>query len=212
MSASVTTLLAAIAAVIGTLTAPILTQRFANKARQQEIQASRRERIDDREAAEGRAYLLDRRQSYTALHTAAWDFRRALKNCVFDEDASDELEEARQAFLATYRNMQLIGTDSVLRAAAPVYDQLTDTYGIVKKLVVASRGVHDSALPSMTRAEAQDGLTSVVEDSITRAAVRDALNSVVEDSIRHMRKAMRVDLGVSEPDGPAGSRMVDRPE
>jgi hypothetical protein len=94
LSANVTTLLAVVLAVVGTLTSPTLTQRYANRARLQEIEAARQQRLEDRVEERRRTSFLDRRQNYTSLHTAAWEFRRALKNCLFDED-SDELESAR---------------------------------------------------------------------------------------------------------------------
>lgn len=181
MSANVTTLLAAILAVVGTLTSPALTQRYANRARLQEIEAARQQRLEDREEERRRTSFLDRRQNYTSLHTAAWEFRRTLKNCLFDDD-SDELESARQAFVTSYRNSQMISTDPVLRAAVPVYDELTDAYGRVKKLLLTG--------------------TRKVESSSAgpgeRLAIQHALNSQVEDAIRQMRTAMRLDLGASD--------------
>lgn len=190
MSANVTTLLTAIVAVVGTLTSPVFTQRYAGRARLQEIEAARQQRLEDREVERRRASLLDRRQNYTALHTSAWDFRRALKNCLFDDDDSDELERARQAFVTSYRNSQMISTDPVLEAAVPVYDELTDAYGRVKKLLPAAS---TQVAPSPARAE-------------DRSAVQYTLNTRVEDAIRHMRKAMRLDLGVSPESGSADDR------
>ena len=122
--------------------------------------------------------LLDRRQNYTAFHTAAWEFRRVLKNCLFDGSNPDELESIRQAFMTSYRNTQMISTDPVLGAAAPVYDELTDAYGRVKKLPPGASGLVESS-------SAADG---------ERRAVQHTLNTKVEDAIRHMRTAMRLDL------------------
>jgi hypothetical protein len=186
VSANVTTLLAAIVAVLGTLTSPVLTQRYANRARLQEIEAAKEQRLEDREEERRRTSLLDLRQNYTALHTAAWEFRRALKNCLFDDDDSDELERARQAFITSYRNSQMICTDPVLRVAVPVYDELTDAYGRVKKLLPAASGQAESS----ARTEG-------------RSAIQRTLNTTVEGAIRHMRQGMRVDLGVSTDSGKA---------
>lgn len=185
LSASVTTLLAAIAAVVGTLTSPVLTQRYANRARLQEIEAASQQRLEDREEERRRTSLLDRRQNYTALHTSAWEFRRALKNCIFDEDDSDELERVRQGFVTSYRNSQMISSDPVLRVAVPVYDELTDAYGRVKELLANASG---GAELSLARTEG-------------RSAIQHTLNTQVEDAIRKMRQAMRLDLGVSSKSG-----------
>src|SRR5260370_15806521 len=89
--------------------------------------------------------LLDRRQNYTALHTAGWDLRRALKNCLFDGGDPDELERVRQAFMTNYRNTQMISADPVLGAAVPVYDELTGAYGRVKKLPLGASGLAESS-------------------------------------------------------------------
>ncbi len=182
MSPNLTTLLAAALAVFGTLTSVVLTQRYANRARAQEIEAVRNQRQEDREEERRRASLLDRRQSYTALHAAAWDFRLALKNCLFDEDAAEELERARQAFVTSYRNSQMIATDAVFRAMRPIYDELTNTYGRVKKLT----GTASELRTPLSHAEL--------------SAVQGSLDTEVVSVIRAMRDAMRADLGILDPD------------
>jgi type II secretory pathway pseudopilin PulG len=153
LGANVTTLVVAIVGIAGTLASPLIAQRYA-----------RQQRLEDREETRRMTSLLDRRQNYTALHTAAWDFRRALKNCLFDAGDLDELESVRQAFMTNYRNTQIISTDPVLGAAVPVYDELTDAYGLVKKLP-----------PGASAAGGE------------RRAVQHTLNTTVEDAIRHMR-------------------------
>ena len=179
MGANVTTLLVAIVGIVGTLASPVIAQRYA-----------RQQRLEDREETRRMTSLLDRRQNYTALHTAAWDFRRVLKNCLFDDSDPDELESVRQAFMASYRNTQMISTDPVLRSAVPVYDELTDAYGRLRKLLPGASGLAGSS-PAAGEA---------------RRAVQHALNTTVEDAIRHMRTAMRLDLGVSAEPGSASDQ------
>jgi hypothetical protein len=185
LSANVTTLLAAVVAVLGTITSPVLTQRYTNRARLQEIEAARRQRLEDRDEAQRTTSLLERRASYTTLHTASWDFRRALKNCLFDAHALEELEIARQAFLSSYRNSQMIAADAVLKAAAPVYNALTRTYGRVKRLTAETFDSHGDRLKGDEH-----------------AVIQAALNSQVEDAIRQLRMAMREDLGVAGSHAP----------
>ena len=84
----------------------------------------------------------------------------------------------------------MISTDPVLGAAVPVYDELTDAYGRVKKLLPTACGQVD---PSPARAK-------------ERSAVQRTLNTRVEGAIRHMREAMRLDLGVSAETGRADDR------
>ncbi len=81
----------------------------------------------------------------------------------------------------------MISTDPVLGAAVPVYDELTDAYGRVKKLLPAASA---QVAPAPSRAE-------------DRSAVQYTLNTGVEGAIRHMREAMRLDLGVSDESGSA---------
>lgn len=176
LGANVTTLLVAVLGIVGTLASPLIAQRYA-----------RQQRLEDREETRRMTSLLDRRQNYTALHAAAWDFRRALKNCLFDGGDTDELEGVRQVFMTNYRNTQMISADPVLGAAVPVYDELTDAYGRVKKLLRGSSGSAESA--------------SAADKE--RRAIQHTLNTAVEDAIRHMRTAMRLDLGVSA--GPGGA-------
>jgi hypothetical protein len=86
--------------------------------------------------------------------------------------------------MTSYRNSQMISTDAVLKAADPVYDALTKTYGRVKRLS-----------PTASDAEAGHLMAGKTED---RSAVQAALNSEVEHAIRQLRKAIRGDLGVSD--------------
>jgi hypothetical protein len=135
------------------------------------------QRLEERVEALRGTSLLDRRQNYTALHAAAWEFRRALKSRRFGDSDPDELESARQVFLASYRNSQMICTDPVLGAAVPAYDELTDAYGKAKRLgLVAAKG---DAGPE------------------ERQGIQRVLSTSVEHAIREIRRAMRADLGVS---------------
>jgi hypothetical protein len=81
----------------------------------------------------------------------------------------------------------MISTDPVLRAAVPVYDELTAAYGRVRKLLAGASGLAGSS-PATGEA---------------RGALQHTLNTTVEDAIRNMRTAMRLDLGVSADPGSA---------
>jgi hypothetical protein len=82
----------------------------------------------------------------------------------------------------------MISADPVLGAAVPVYDELTDAYGRVKKLLPGSSELAESSSAG------------------ERRAVQRTLNTTVEDAIRHMRTAMRLDLGVSAEPGSASDQ------
>ena len=136
MSINVTALLVAVAGVLGTLTSPILTQRLTLRAKQQEIDALKQQRLEERAEERWRTLFKDRRECCIALNTAARGFRQALKNCLFegyDEDRA-ELEQARRLFTSRYGEAQIILSDTIMHAAIPVYDTLAEAYGGVRAI------------------------------------------------------------------------------
>jgi hypothetical protein len=179
MSANVTALLVAIAGVLGTLIAPVLTQRLSFRARQQEIEAQRQQRAEERVEEQRHTAFNDRRACCIALNTAARGFRRAIKNCLFDglDKMGAELEQARQVFTDQYSEAQIILPDAVTKAARPVYGTLSEAYGWVKAIAVQVPG-------DMT----QPGSQKLVK----------YLDQEVDGEIRQLRKVMRRDLGISD--------------
>jgi hypothetical protein len=68
VSATITTLIAAGIAVLGTLLSPVLVQRTTAKAKAQEYELARQQRQEERTAEAQRDKFLDLRAAYTELN------------------------------------------------------------------------------------------------------------------------------------------------
>ena len=180
MSVNLTALLVAVAGVLGTLTSPILIQRLTLRAKQQEIDALKQQRSEERAEEQRRMAFKEGRDCCIALNTAARGFRQALKNCLFEGYDTDrtELEQARRLFTSRYGEAQIILSDTVMDAALPVWDRLATAYGRVRAI-----GTH-LALPD--RQTERDRAMSYLDEE-------------VDNAIHELRRTMRSDLGITEP-------------
>jgi hypothetical protein len=79
MNANLTTVLVAILGVFGTLSSPLLGQRIAARARQQEFDLQRQQRLEARDAARQREAFEERRTIYARLNTAARHYTQELR-------------------------------------------------------------------------------------------------------------------------------------
>jgi hypothetical protein len=176
----ITTLLVAAVAVAGTLTSSIVTQRLSMRAKQQELDHGREQRLEEREDEQQRAAFVERREAYVALNTTARSFRQAMKNHVYEhtEESRAELERAREAFRRQYSEGQMVTPDAVLEEASSVSAELATAYGRVKRF-------------------AKNG-PEVSPDDEERTALLTYLDVDVYNQLWQLRKTMRVDLGVSE--------------
>lgn len=182
MNVNVTALLVAVAGVLGTLTSPILTQRLTLRAKQQEIDASKQQRLEERIEERRRTAFRESRDCCIALNTAARGFRQSVKNCLFegyDEDRAG-LEQARRSFTARYGEAQIILSDAIMEAATPVYDTLAAAYG----------GVRALGTPLV-----------IAEGKAERERLMSYLDDEVHNAIRNLRKIMRSDLGITDQTG-----------
>ena len=100
MSVNFTTLAVAIVGVLGTLIAPVLTQRLVVRARQQELDVQHQRELEARVEDRQRTALQDRLNAYVALNAAFRVYRRTMRNHVFEgtDKTLSELEQARQVF------------------------------------------------------------------------------------------------------------------
>ena len=115
MSANLTTVLVAILGVIGTLSSPLLGQRIAARAKQQEFDLQRQQRLEERADAQRREAFEERRTMYARLNTAARRYTQQLRNYlrmlqddVLTAEERDRLEKARQAYRDLYSDAQMI--------------------------------------------------------------------------------------------------------
>jgi hypothetical protein len=189
MNANLTTVLVAILGVAGTLSSPLLGQRIAARAKQQEFDLQRQERLEARADSRQRETFEERRAMYARLNTAARRYTQQLRNYLhmlrdgaITADGRDRLEKARQTYQELYSDAQMILPDRVLKAAASVNTSLGDAYGMIKRL--------EAARP---RAETADGPADTVERA------RELCSVTLYDLIDSLRQLMREDLGVSDP-------------
>jgi hypothetical protein len=175
MSSDVTTLVVALVGVTGTLAATVLAQHMARRARQQEIDAQREQRQEEREATAQR----DLRAAYVALNAAVRAFRWTMLYHLREgtDQTRAELEQARQAFDLRYAEGQLITAPAVMEAAQSVSARLNDAYDRVRRL---DAGPPDTA----------SGLRD-------RAALEADLEGGIYQEIRDLRTALRAELGTS---------------
>jgi len=147
-----TVVVAACVGVGGTLTAPILTQRAALRARRLDAELQRREREEGQIAALQGKSLEDRRNIYVELNTKLRSYRAALQDLYAfytgerpDRSILGRVTAARKDFGECYGRAQMIIPDAVLPYAHLVnsaleraYVMLTDARGNEQRLTAAS--------------------------------------------------------------------------
>ncbi|WP_433889406.1 hypothetical protein [Streptomyces sp. CA-111067] len=181
MGSSSLTLSVALVGVLGTLFAPVLSQRLLARAQEdlfeREQQASRGRWLQ--EQAEGR--LTQRRESYVAVNAALRRYRVELMNYLWDvsrglvpAEAVERLESARHTHHAAYAEAQMIASTEVLEELEAVVDGLSQGYRQTKNL---EEGNPDT-----------DGSFDEIRDHLSR----------LWDRLAQMRGVMRADLGVED--------------
>ncbi|MGW3100915.1 hypothetical protein [Streptomyces sp. NPDC001100] len=170
MTAAVTAMITAVVGVLGTLFAPVLSQRL-----------TARQRAEDARVAERRRLFEERRDAYTAMNRSSRQFHTLLKDAlhrirdgVYTEPERDQLEEARREYRDRYAEAQMVVPERVLDASRAVNEVLADVDAAVKRL---DRGL------------AQDGESA----EQTLLDLKEA-----EPRLTAMRRLMRADLGVTE--------------
>lgn len=186
------TLAAAVAGVLGTLGAALLTQRRADQTKRMELQAlaaSQREerrhteQVRQAEMAEtARRELFDlRRACYIAFNTAARQYQtaqvnlmHALRSGADEAECREQLEARRLAHRDSYAEAQMILPPAVFSVARDANQQLNASYGQLIRL----HGQQDASERELVAFEAD-------------VEVSWALLS-------RLRHAMRQDLGVDQ--------------
>jgi len=189
MNADVTTVAVAVLGVAGTLSSPLLAQRIAARAKQQEFDQQRQQRLEERGEAHQRAALEERRSIYANLNTAARQYTRALRaylrmisNNAITDDGRTELARARQTYGDVFSDAQMILPDKVMDAATAVNESLGAAYGMVRQL-------------DETEPRPRSGSSALAVET-AQEFCRVTLYGVIAD----MRQLMREDLGVASPD------------
>ncbi|MFE2418626.1 hypothetical protein [Streptomyces hokutonensis] len=170
MSAAVTAMITAVVGVLGTLFAPVLSQRL-----------TARQRAEDAQVAERRRLFEERRDAYTAMNRSSRHFHTLLKDAlhrirdgVYTERERDQLEEARRDHRDRYAEAQMVVPERVLDASRAV-----------NEVLVAA----DAAVKRLDRGLTRDG----------ESAEQIMLDlKEAEPRLTAMRRLMRADLGVTE--------------
>jgi ribosome-associated translation inhibitor RaiA len=170
MTAAVTAMITAVVGVLGTLFAPVLSQRLTS-----------RQRAEEAEVAERRRLFEDRRTAYTAMNRASRQFHTLLKDAlhrlrddVYTDHDREQLEEVRREYRDRYAEAQMVVPERILQASRAVNEVLAGIDAVVKRL---------------DRGRARDG----------ESAVRALLDlKEAEPRLAEMRRLMREDLGVAD--------------
>lgn len=181
--AYVTTLLAAVIAVIGTVTGSIYSQRTALRSSRQAFDLARIQRQEEYELAQRKADLEQRRACYVALNIAIRRYRAAINDLLFalrkgdvSEGVRVELEESRRQYIERHAEAQMTVPGHVLEAAGAVRGHLGNWYSLAKRL---------------ESSDTQDG------DSLDAAfAYGERFWGINE----RLRAVMRADLGIADAD------------
>jgi hypothetical protein len=170
MTAAVTAMITAVVGVLGTLFAPVLSERLTARQRDEEARA-----------AEERRRFEERRDAYTAMNRASRQFHTLLKDAlhrlrdgVYGDAERDQLEETRRDYRDRYAQAQMIVPERILEASRSVNEVLAGIDAAVKRL---DRGV------------APEG------ESAERALLE---LKEAEPRLSAMRRLMREDLGVDD--------------
>jgi hypothetical protein len=179
--AYITTLLAAVIAVLGTVTASIHGQRSALRGKQVEFDLAQVQRKEAQESTERKEWLEQRRACYVALNIAIRQYRASINDLLHgirdgevDDEVRAELMTTRRMYIERHAEAQMTAPGEVLKAAGAVRGHLSSWYGMARRL---------------------DQVTAVQGETL------DAIFSYSErfwGLIEHMRAVMRSDLGISD--------------
>ncbi|MFE3983095.1 hypothetical protein ACFXPR_01300 [Nocardia tengchongensis] len=178
MSAETTALIVALAGVLGTLSATLITQRAAFKVKQLESDDLQRERSDERDEAARQHTLQLKRDTFAALNTAARRLRAMAHEALLAREQGDDYDLAKLIELRTsYRDAlgqaQMILSDRGLIMADEANDALALVTGV-------ARGDLRKLFPT---AESFNEFRAWIDDPLV-------------DSLRLLRRALREELGV----------------
>ncbi|MFJ6010736.1 hypothetical protein [Streptomyces sp. NPDC092952] len=170
MTVAVTAMITAVVGVLGTLLAPVLSQRMIA-----------RQRADETRLADERGRFEERRAQYTAMNRASRQFHTLLKDAlhrirdgVYTEQERTQLEEARLDHRDRYAEAQMIVPERILEASREVNRVLAAGDATVKRL---DRGL------------AREGEN--VEQALLGLKAADT-------HLTALRRLMRQDLGVTD--------------
>jgi hypothetical protein len=141
MTASITALVIAIVGVCGTLFAPIVSQTLSRRARREEFELQRKQRAEEYGRDHQKESLADKRKCYLSAMLTGRRYRQELMNYLYvvNRDrtsglSSEQLEDARHAYNASFAELQLTGTRPVIEAMEPIRLRLARIYEGIKNI------------------------------------------------------------------------------
>lgn len=173
----------AVLGIGGTLAAALITQRGADRARARELEHTRQLQQDEREHATRQAQFEARRTCYATLSAGTRDLANvmakvlhALERGEVTEELRSDLDRARREHRLRHAEAQMVLPDTVAEAASTANRHLGDLYGLLMRL---------------------DGGTAQEGENLDAALEK---MDELWDPLWRMRRVMRVDLGITEPD------------
>ncbi|MET7909783.1 hypothetical protein ABZS98_16145 [Streptomyces avermitilis] len=142
MSGNLTAAFVAVIGILGTLAAPITTQRSAARAKKQEFDLQRQGRAEERAHEDQRAELAEKRALYAALNQAVRTFRAAVELYVqdlLDQAASpgpalDVLDEPRRAYQIEYARAQMLLPEHPMIITSEINRSFNSAYRVLAQL------------------------------------------------------------------------------
>jgi hypothetical protein len=181
MSADSSAILIAAVGVLGTLASPIVSQRLSARARRDEFEMQKSERLEARQREQQQLALANKRSCYIALMANARRYRVEMMNYLYtvktgtvDNDTRNELEAARRAYIMTSAEAQMTASLRVLAMIEAFNSGLYKGYRATKRL--------EDGEPE------PDGSFEETESFLTR----------LWDQWNDMREAMRQDLNIED--------------
>ncbi|MFC9932019.1 hypothetical protein [Streptomyces sp. NPDC127190] len=170
MTEAISTMITAVVGVLGTLLAPVISERRAVRQRAEEAERDAQRRTFE-----------ERRRAYTAMNRSSRQFHTLLKDAlhrlrdgVYTDRDREQLEDARREYRDHYAEAQMIVPERILEASRAVNQVLAGIDAVLKRL---DRGI------------ARDG-------ECAGEALLDLKQA--EPLLTAMRRLMRDDLGVAE--------------
>ena len=181
MSADSGAILIAAIGVLGTLVSPIVSQRLSARARHDEFEMQKSERLEARQLEQQQLAFANKRSCYIALMANARRYRVEMMNYLYaaksrtvDNDQRNELEAARRAYIMTSAEAQMTASLRVLAMIEAFNADLYKGYRATKHL--------EEGEPE------PDGSFEETESFLTK----------LWDQWDDMREAMRQDLNIED--------------
>lgn len=204
MVVAISSVIAAVVSVFGTIAGAMVAQRYAlnNKsleleAQQIEAREQRKANTADRVATELRESIAEKRRLYAELNSTARSHRSAcedltkslipddqLKVAKLDGSLVGRVEETRREYRILFARAQMVMADDTLEVVIEANRCLADAYSAVKRWVRVQRANPDEA-------RSVSGLRSLEE-------IDAFLEGPCADAMKVLRRALRVELEVSD--------------